>query len=734
MFFTLVGNTYAKRLITRYENGEKQVVELNRYQTSVCDFIKQYKSSQSKLPKKVIGESNNYPEFTVKMEYDETQNIIPLYVHAGYPDYGLYWYVEGENSIEIQIPEEIKVVECSFGKYDNNGDFTALYYVFKEVGNLPEHAVINCNYAEADNKIKFVPLKEDGTVLKPAIQDRDNDRIIEENDCLDGFGEFFIWHKEYGKLDNSVYFLAHTIDDGQHRIIDLPDIYINNVDEKYGASASLVYNYNNENFNTIIKYPTWTCNPQSKETILSNSPSDFKLYEQSFARSKFAKSVSSQVKTGDAYIFESIGYDISSSLGVVFDDPVYVAKDDPVVTKHRVCAKPATHIGNDIFDLYLTDSYQANCLDETGEEYDCFEATSLPWVSGEKGREYKPFIFPESQSGMFIGQSLAFKRENSINDWLFVCFADSLYTNKLVYTDAQQVDKLNNSCPILTGLFDYYEGMGLSITPEYVGRYNEYNEIALNTLEMSQSNSGEEYVINLSNTEFCVDGNVDAKNDVKIVVKNGVSDQLPPVLRTLTFKNNNGQITDRFGKPEDGVVEFYVADFYVNYDWKYAENEGPIYEIASTITAKVEYAPYQSENYAPLNVSEDVDKFFEYGCGQFFSGSLGCVNAYSANDWYDLRITLTDAVGNTQIQTISPAFKIDSHSSGVHGVNNTVLNIKLSDNQLVVENAENVTGAIYNIAGQLVKNVKSSTTDVSMLTKGVYIVNVNGITKKIAVK
>ena len=728
------GASFAKHTITHYNNGKKQTIELESYYTSIVDFNRQYIEQNLKKPNKVVGEGD-WLTYEVEMIYDMTQNIMPISVHAGRYDYGFYWYYDGEDSFEIQIPEEITIIECTFGKFDKQGNLTSMYFIYKELDDLTENSTIIFNCAEATNKINFVPLKEDGTILKPAIQDRDNDIIVEANDCLEGFGHLMIWHKDYGRITEYAYFLAHTIDGGEHHIHDLPDIYVNDVNENYAMSAYLIFQYNDELFNTIIKYPTWTVNSQSKESVLSNDPAYYRTYEQSFVRNKYATNISSNVILGDESIYESIGYDISVTLGYE-TNPVELSAREPVNVKHRICAKPATYIGNDIFDLYFTDRYQAFWVDEDGNENQLVEATSLPWISSENGREYKPFIFPETQSSMFLGQPPTFLRDNTVDDWLMIHYADSLYNDNLLFTDAQQTDMLNNCCPILTGLFEFVKDYNfMNLIPEYVGRHNEYNELALNTIQFSQSNLGNDVVLNYSNTELFVDNNIDGKNIVEIVMKNDASDAVPPTLRTLTFKNIEGKITDRFTNPEDGIVEFYAADFYPNIDWSYYDITGAtIYEIQPDVTAIVEYAPYGTDDYTTIDVAEDTDKYFEYGCGQFFSGSLGNVTATSSNDWFDLRITLTDADGNIQKQTISPAFMINSQQSHVQDINKSTVNIRVIDEQLIVENVDTINGAIYNLTGQIVKNINSAETNVSELSNGVYIVNVNGIARKIAIR
>lgn len=87
------------------------------------------------------------------------------------------------------------------------------------------------------------------------------------------------------------------------------------------------------------------------------------------------------------------------------------------------------------------------------------------------------------------------------------------------------------------------------------------------------------------------------------------------------------------------------------------------YYTCSPADIKVEYAPGGSEEFAELVVEENPAKFFMPGYGAYWEGSLGTVDRESPDGWFDLRVTLTDASGNSQMQTISPAFRVESLSS-----------------------------------------------------------------------
>ena len=73
---------------------------------------------------------------------------------------------------------------------------------------------------------------------------------------------------------------------------------------------------------------------------------------------------------------------------------------------------------------------------------------------------------------------------------------------------------------------------------------------------------------------------------------------------------------------------------------------------------KVEYAPADSEDFKELAVEEVPENYSMPYFGHFWKSSLKDVEGKSENGWFKLRVTLTDAAGNSQEQTMWPAFYI----------------------------------------------------------------------------
>jgi len=140
---------------------------------------------------------------------------------------------------------------------------------------------------------------------------------------------------------------------------------------------------------------------------------------------------------------------------------------------------------------------------------------------------------------------------------------------------------------------------------------------------------------------------------------------------------------------------------------------------------KVEWAPYQTDDFTSITVTEDESKYYMPGYGHFYSGSLSSVNKVSSNGWFDVRITVTDTTGNYQKQVISPAFYIAA-LDGVGEVTEDNVQVYVRDGAIVVSGVENPNIEVYNAAGSRVRT--------SGLTQGIYVVRVNGTAHKVFVK
>lgn len=88
------------------------------------------------------------------------------------------------------------------------------------------------------------------------------------------------------------------------------------------------------------------------------------------------------------------------------------------------------------------------------------------------------------------------------------------------------------------------------------------------------------------------------------------------------------------------------------------------------------------------------------------------------------RLSLTDAAGNYQTQTISPAFKIDA-SLGVNKIIQKDVYAVNNGEILVVRGMENTNVELYSADGRFVQKGSDSELNIAALPAGLYIVKVD---------
>lgn len=173
--------------------------------------------------------------------------------------------------------------------------------------------------------------------------------------------------------------------------------------------------------------------------------------------------------------------------------------------------------------------------------------------------------------------------------------------------------------------------------------------------------------VHLENTNVLVDG-IDGHNIADIHQEWSLpesDDHIAPTLQMLMMRDSEDNITDRFKKAEDGFMEFCGADF----QYYYSEEPWLFYFYEQPMEVTVEYAPYGSTEWEEVTGTEVIDEYFQMPTfGYFYRTPLASVDRKSANGWFDLRFTLTDAAGNKQVQELSPAFHIDE-LSGLNSIN-----------------------------------------------------------------
>ncbi len=285
------------------------------------------------------------------------------------------------------------------------------------------------------------------------------------------------------------------------------------------------------------------------------------------------------------------------------------------------------------------------------------------------------------------------------------------------YSTDKKKENLGNNCPMLVTQPIQYEIPNYAtlwfFLFNYNGRYGERPSIAEDNAQVNVKLNGETIVTTQGNFRAQLDqllsGVIDAtitndlvqvddlagSNKAQLHYTAGAEDETPPTMTMLHFKDNNGDVTERFGTGDEGTLEFTAADFNLHI----APLTGiKAYDRYAPESVEVSYSPYGEDNWNELPVEEVPENYWPV-MGWFYTGSLASVTGEAYEGWFDLKIRLVDAAGNWQEQVLSPAFRIDNLAYS------SVANVG-SDNAREV--------ARYNLAGQRVDSNHRGVTIVKM--------------------
>lgn len=324
------------------------------------------------------------------------------------------------------------------------------------------------------------------------------------------------------------------------------------------------------------------------------------------------------------------------------------------------------------------------------------------------------------------------------------------YPGNLGFLSTLEQTKLEagQSAPLLTSFLRYeynWDGGGFLnfVSKYYTGRIGETIEadafLAKETLKVNGKDVLEDtqdiydwmmlnqdvngkYEAEITTDNFKIDG-IKGGNKAVVTFNRGAEDPCPPTATMLQFRDGADNLTQVFSTPEDGKILFSATDLTVRYGEPNYEGYIPTSYVCSTpmkVTATVAPTGVVTEAYDEIELTEDPELFYTPGFGAFYSGSLKPVSQASPTGWYDLTITVEDAAGNSQVQTISPAFKIESLSNGVSDVMTD--KVKVVGNSIITESP----AIIYNIDGYQV--------DGNHLPSGIYFVVLPEFTAKLIIK
>lgn len=230
------------------------------------------------------------------------------------------------------------------------------------------------------------------------------------------------------------------------------------------------------------------------------------------------------------------------------------------------------------------------------------------------------------------------------------------------------------------------------------------------------------YELNISTDNFEIDG-IMGGNRAYISYDNLNEDSMPPSVTMLQFRNSEGDVTQRFSNTENTEILLSAADFIICVGE--VDEYGDIPEwlgCSEPAEVRATCVPTGSmgELFDTIELAVVPEAFMEHGFGAFYRGSLKDVTLESPTGWYDLTLFVKDAAGNSQKQTLSPAFYIDS-LTGVKSLTSDS-SVRVNGNTIIAPE------------GSRVFNINGIETGTDNLPVGIYIVSTPTGKTKIVVK
>lgn len=329
--------------------------------------------------------------------------------------------------------------------------------------------------------------------------------------------------------------------------------------------------------------------------------------------------------------------------------------------------------------------------------------TAKPWTDDTKYRQYLPEYTWGSEYSNYSGADLAMKFGGSTP-----FLTTSVWRNEDHDSGATTGFQLNTYVIDLAGTLrtDWDK---LQSEVYFNGRLVKDKDTSLEDFESSWDVAAEglgkmKYVLT-DTPDFEIDG-MQPVNVTEISYDQSLPTWEPPTVTSLLFKNSDGKVTNRIETGKDAVMEMYAGGvkwlqywYFHPYAERYFSNATQI--ITDDVTPRIEYAPYGSDNWQSIETSENEAERNE-AYGNHYLVNLGGVTAASGNGWYDLRITLTTPEGNSQIQTLSPAF----HIADMAGV------------ETVTFGSDNAEIRYFDLSGRQISNPASGQTVIKVDSNG----------------
>lgn len=655
----------------------------------------QPQQAQFKAPKKVEGQV----DLTISLVYDNTEFWASSI--AGICDKNeaktLYLSWSGTETVTSVAPGTYDIAVVFFKGMNP-------YYVIKEQVEVAENTTLTFSPTEAVNEIKFTHLRPDGTNFKLSLVEYDdewNETVLEQGNTYTAAVRNFVFLKGVGQIamSNIVMSMGGATEEAS-RIPNM-EFHISNVSDRFtlvhmsqalgwdGEWYMSELSTNDINAGEIV---TDVTRYNSTTETICYSPFGMEKEGIGFNTNLFMVYNGKLLDSGGIGLFNPAQNTEEQVTETIWNNAPYVDPNDENL-QFLVGAS------NNDFLLDIEQSWGTQTI---------YYRTTI-----------KPFNFVDGEKTYF---SIAHVDENGEAWAPATVLSPSGKAQKQVMPTCAAFENVADRCQTVIGstvpinallvqnggnLYGQWGSEGLR--PFYVGRMGEIRLGDVPLAEIAATFNGETieditawegledgvYQVTYTSTNCEVDG-LQGKNVTTITYDQSQDDATPPTITMLQFKNQEGIVTERFEKAEDATMVFTAVDF--NQPEISAWNEPFDHDQPAEI--KVEYAPYDSEEWVELPLDPNPTREAVHGWGYVYTLPLSEVDAPTSSGWFALRFTFADETGNRHEQVVSPAFRI----------------AELIDNTGIerVDAQSNADMSVYDLQGRQVRTL-------SGLTPGIYI-------------
>lgn len=720
LFILMSFSLFSQHIYTERSSGNMENVFYKRHldNTNYTQIVNKENHKTYVKTQENTVEARNTEEvtLTINLEFDPIQfevfGMIMIYDEFGFIDA----IFPTANIVNMDIPE---------GTYDLYTVFSNLssgqhHMIILEQQNIQGNTTLTMDVSDAINYISFNPIDENGLTLNPGVinPNTGNPSFIAIDKTIS-----LITEEVNRQLINSRYYWDTPMSSEP-----VWNFYINNVSNRY-AFISFLAGIEYPNGDYFTKFETLSGVNESLE--LKNNPDDWVFHIESFQPSLLGENSYYGFELGFIYEGKLFGNIEISSNKIInplegfkgfLNNPINDNPADlvvvPAIVDYVTILDPMW--GEESFFLRgnsILTNEEGNILYGSGD----IVSTGLNWANLDyyNNENFERKVLP-------FHPKFSFLKNNNL--------------------DIIQGDNV----PVFISIPFMIPNIANQINGKYQGRYGENRETDnfATEVEVKQNgdvifsdtfveffgtqlpNSGEIELV-LTNANTLVDG-LEGSNKTTIKYTADAEDYLPPTLQHLQFRNSQDQVTHVFNTAEEGHIRLAGGDFeylMIN-EWSgyFDYNEG------STIT--LSYSLHNENEWTELEVTEYPEHFHMPAFGDYYEASLESVVVPAEDSWFDIKVLLTDAAGNTQEQIISPAFKVEQATMGVSESSKSnfiaypnpftdVVNIQLPE-----EIKGTYTLSVTDLSGKLVytetknSNSKNLIYNGSSLPSGVYILNV----------